>query len=176
MAGLPRRIIKVTAQATPRLCALLLPARRTRRRGSSLPSARGRRREARGQRGEGLAAAAREVRRWGGGSGETSGRGGAAGRRRPGASRWPPRRRGRPGLHIGGGWGRWVAGLWSRVRAGAGLCSLSDHLGGGRGRAGIAAGPGLRAGAVARHSSSALEPSFGPGGSAGVRKPRIQNE
>lgn len=176
MAGLPRRIIKVTAQANPRLCVLLFAARRTGRRSFSLPRTRGPRWEARGQRGEGLAVAAREVRRWGGGSGETSGRGRAAGRRGPGASRCPPRGRGRPGLHTGGGWGCEVAGFLSWARAGAGLRGFSDHPGGGRGRARIAAGPELRAGVVARHSPSALEPFFWPGGSAGVRKPRVQNE
>lgn len=62
--------------------------------------------------------------------------------------------------------GRWPA------RASA----ASDHRGGGRGRARIATGPGLRAGVVASHRSSDLEPPLGPGVSAGVRKPRVQNE
>lgn len=172
MAGLPRRIIKVTAQADSRLCAR--PLGGPGRRGSPRPRACGPRWEARGQRGEGLAAAAREARRWGGGSGETSGRGGAAGRRGPGAARWPRRGLGRPGPHPGGGWGRGVAGPWAR--AGAGLRGLSDHPGGGRGRARIPAGPGLWAGVAAPRSPSALEPPPGPGGSAGVRKPRVQNE
>ena len=48
MAGLPRRIIKVTTRARLRLPALLLPSRRTGRSGPSLPPARGPRWEARG--------------------------------------------------------------------------------------------------------------------------------
>lgn len=109
MAGLPRRIIKVTAQTGLQLPALLLPARQ---RGCSLPPARAGRPQAGG---EGLARR-RAKSALGRGRGETSGRGGAAPRRTPGASRRPPEsREGLACARAEGG----VVGFWSWARASA---------------------------------------------------------
>lgn len=160
MAGLPRRIIKVTAWASCLCsCPVGVPG------GSAPrflpPAARGRRPEAArrgfGCGGEGSRVLGRGRRgdfrpQWGsrvaaiGGPQEAPPRAGKA---------WPAPRR-RVGLRCCG-----------TLVLGAGLRGLSDHP-----RiecAGIAAGPGLRAGVVARRGHSASEPSLGRGGSAGVR-------
>lgn len=107
MAGLPRRIIKVTAWAS-RLC---LPCRRTAQRGPSLSNAaRGRRPEA-ARRGFGRGGEGSRVC-WGGAPwGDFRpqwGNSGGGDRGPPGGS---PGERGRPGPLLGRGWGCGVVTL-----------------------------------------------------------------
>ena len=167
MAGLPRRIIKVTAQAGLRLPHLLFSAWRIGRLSLSLPPPFARRPEAArrgsGHGGEGSLALGR-------GRGDTSGRGGAAGRRRPWASRGPRR----AGKVRSAPW--WMVGLRGfSLGRGPPRC-FRPPTGGDRGCAGITAGLGLWAGVVARHGLLVSDPPLGPGGSAGVRQPQLQNE
>lgn len=170
MAGLPRRIIKVTSQAGLWLPALFLPAQWMWWRGPSLPPARDPRWEARGN-------TERVWSQWRGKSG--------AGEGAPGRL---PAAVGQLGggdqgflsgpLRVGGAW---PAPWWKVGLRGSGLGrgppqSFRPPPGGGRGRAGIAAGPGLWSGVVAGHGPSVAVLPLGLGGSPRGRQPQIQNE
>lgn len=150
MAGLPRRIIKVTAQTSLQIPALHLSARQ---RGCSHPPAGAGRPEA----GERVWPGGERSLRWGGGAGRLPAAVGQPRGEHPGLPGGP--------LRAGEAWTtpRWRVGLWGSGLGRGPRRSFRPPPGGGRGRAGIAAGPGLRAGVAARHGSRFPDPPSQPG-------------